>query len=146
MSRKKNILARKFKEGIDILLNFIKVKDPSIYKSLINKNRSFNYRLQYRFFLKLTGRSWFKDNTKDVEIPISKINSDQEKEETFTVKKIIIIDEILKIFEELFPIPFIKILTISEHNLISMRRVTSENLFYQAFYEILHGYINEDLE
>ena len=146
MSKKIPKLVYKFKEGIDILLNFVKVEYPSTHESLKNTHGTIKYKLQYKFFEELTKKSWFKDNIKDIEVPISSINGIPDKIRTMSFKRIFIAEEILKLFEEAFPIPFKQISTISSHNMISSRGMLSEELFYHAFYEIFHGCINEGLE
>lgn len=145
MSEKITKLAYKLKEGIDILLKYVETEYPSIYENLKDSHR-FTYKIQYRFFIELTKKSWFKDNVKDIEVPVSSINIIPDKIETISMKKIFITDEILNLFEEAFPRPFKQIFTISDHYMISSRGIHSEELFYHAFYEIFLEYINKDLE
>lgn len=97
-------------------------------------HKSGNFKLDYQTFVRLTNKSWFKDNIKEVEIPVSSIDSR---------KKTFISDDLLTLFSKSFPIQFKHIFTMAEHNLLGFRKLKSEDLFYQAFYEIFHEYIKK---
>jgi len=106
-------------------------------------HKSGNFKLDYQSFVRFTNESWFKDNIKEVEIPFSSINSSIDSFSIYTRKISFISDDLLTLFNKSFPIQFKHIFTMMGHNLLGFRKLTSENLFYQAFYEIFHEYIKK---
>ncbi len=137
-------LVHQFKDGIKILLKFIEKEYPSIYEILMNPDSTIEYKLPYRFFVELTKKSWFKDNVKEVEIPISRTLPD--KNETIKIRRNFILDDVLNLFEKAYPIPFKKIYTIISHYTYGARRIIIEDLFYLVFYKLFNGHVHEEFD
>lgn len=138
-------LVHQFKDGIKILLKFIENEYPSIFEILMNPNSTIEYKLPYSFFVELTKKSWFKDNIKEVEVPISIITL-PDKNETIKIKKNFILDDVLNLFEKEYPIPFKKIYTIISHYTYGARRIIIEDLFYLVFYKLFNGHVHEEFD
>lgn len=142
-----------FRDGIEKILKYLEVEHLDIHEIIIEhlseepqlyERRP--YKIEYNFFVNLTKRTWFKDNVKYVDIPVSNLGGGLSNLPLKKKKVIFISDDIIELFREKFPIDFKQLLSISEHNSYSPCFFDSEHLFYSTFFEIFHRYINEKSE
>jgi len=136
----KESLKKFFIEGKDLILKGIEADHPNVLEFIENRGEDELASIEIELFIKLIEKYWFKEKTIPIEMTVSKLSL-KEKNEFVTISARYISEELVTLFETIFPINFEYVQFVTAHNTIVLSQFPKRDLFFYCFHKFFHDSI-----
>ena len=125
----KESLKKYFIEGKDLILKGIEADHPNLLEFIENRGEDHLVSIEIELFIKLMEKYWFK-----------------EKNEIVTISAPYISEELVSLFETIFPINFEYVRFVKAHNTVVLSKFPKRDLFFYCFHKFFHDSIRRQKE